>query len=264
MSCLLKIRALRDNFSANERRIADFILENSQLMRDYSSQQLASAVNVSQSSIVKFSQKLTYKGYPDLKMAINEAVVIDQTNYANTPSNQLQESQSQSLTTVQNLISDALNHFQAVNSQLDITEFASELIAANKTVILSTSFGKTAAASLVNILLDLGKVSRTIASDFPHDLNTLQGLNKGDVLLIIEDNPLSNSLISAITSLNRQGVVSLLVNRMGHSVLHGVTTKQIEWVVTESTPSLMTCQAQACLLSLMYSLELEIANQGKC
>ena len=60
--------------SAIERRIADFILENSVLLRDYSSQQLASALGVSQSSVVKFSQKFGFKGYPDLKYSIGEAV----------------------------------------------------------------------------------------------------------------------------------------------------------------------------------------------
>ena len=67
MSPLLMIRAERDQMSAIERRIADFILENSQLLRDYSSQQVANALGISQSSVVKFSQKLGYKGYPDLK-----------------------------------------------------------------------------------------------------------------------------------------------------------------------------------------------------
>lgn len=74
MTPLIKIRSERDQMSAIERRIADFILENSQLLRDYSSQQLASAVGVSQSSVVKFSQKFGFKGYPDLKYSIGEAV----------------------------------------------------------------------------------------------------------------------------------------------------------------------------------------------
>ena len=74
MSPLLKIRAERDQMSAIERRIADFILENSQLLRDYSSQQVANALGISQSSVVKFSQKLGYKGYPDLKYSIGEAI----------------------------------------------------------------------------------------------------------------------------------------------------------------------------------------------
>jgi DNA-binding MurR/RpiR family transcriptional regulator len=74
MSPLLKIRAERDGMSAIERRIADFLLENAHLLRDYSSQQLADALGISQSSVVKFSQKLGYKGYPDLKYSIGQAV----------------------------------------------------------------------------------------------------------------------------------------------------------------------------------------------
>lgn len=72
MSSLLKIRAERDQMSAIERRISDFILDNSHLLRDYSSQQLADALRISQSSVVKFSQKLGFKGYPDLKFSVGE------------------------------------------------------------------------------------------------------------------------------------------------------------------------------------------------
>jgi DNA-binding MurR/RpiR family transcriptional regulator len=74
MSPLLKIRSERDQMSAIERRIADFIVENAHFLRDYSSQQLANALKISQSSVVKFSQKLGFKGYPDLKYSIGEAI----------------------------------------------------------------------------------------------------------------------------------------------------------------------------------------------
>ena len=74
MQPLLIIRSERGQMSAIERRIADFILENTHLLRDYSSQQLANALGISQSSVVKFSQKLGFKGYPDLKFSISEAV----------------------------------------------------------------------------------------------------------------------------------------------------------------------------------------------
>ena len=74
MSPLVKIRSERDRMSAVERRVGDFILENAQLLRDYSSQQLANALGISQSSVVKFTQKLGYKGYPDLKYSVGEAI----------------------------------------------------------------------------------------------------------------------------------------------------------------------------------------------
>ncbi len=74
MPPLLKIRAEREQMSAIERRIADFILDNAHLLRDYSSQQLANALGISQSSVVKFSQKLGFKGYPDLKFSVGQDV----------------------------------------------------------------------------------------------------------------------------------------------------------------------------------------------
>src|SRR5690606_36677242 len=74
MSALLRMRAGRDQMSAIERRIADFILDNAQLLRDYSSQQLANALRISQSSVVKFCQKLGFKGYPDLNYDVSAAM----------------------------------------------------------------------------------------------------------------------------------------------------------------------------------------------
>ena len=68
--------------SLNEKKIADFILGNSSLIRDYSSQQLAGSVGVSQSSVIKFSQKVGYRGFTDLKLAIHESVVKQESNVA--------------------------------------------------------------------------------------------------------------------------------------------------------------------------------------
>ena len=75
MSALLKIRSERDQMSAIERRIGDFVLDNAHLLRDYSSLQLANALEISQSSVVKFSQKLGFESYQGLKLAVSEANV---------------------------------------------------------------------------------------------------------------------------------------------------------------------------------------------
>ena len=84
-TALVILRSERDRMSAIERRIADFILENAHLLRDYSTQQLANALGISQSSVVKFCQKLGFKGYPDLKLAISEAVIRADSNGGTPP-----------------------------------------------------------------------------------------------------------------------------------------------------------------------------------
>jgi DNA-binding MurR/RpiR family transcriptional regulator len=70
MAAFSKIKALYASLSKSEKKLADFILSSPANVRHFSSQKLASSVGVSQSSVVKFAQKLKYKGYPALKLAI--------------------------------------------------------------------------------------------------------------------------------------------------------------------------------------------------
>lgn len=74
MSVLTKLKSINSSFTSTEKSISAFILNNRELIKELSSQTLAKRIGVSQSSIVKFTQKLGYKGYPALKIALAEAV----------------------------------------------------------------------------------------------------------------------------------------------------------------------------------------------
>ncbi|KAF7772166.1 hypothetical protein PCIT_a2182 [Pseudoalteromonas citrea] len=70
MSTFVKIKALRPSLSNSEAKLADFTLNSSAKIRALSSVELARAAGVSQSSVVKFAQKLGYKGFPAFKLAV--------------------------------------------------------------------------------------------------------------------------------------------------------------------------------------------------
>ncbi|WP_286233940.1 MurR/RpiR family transcriptional regulator [Thalassotalea sediminis] len=74
MSALIKIKAIQNSLSASEAKIASFVLKSSNAIRDLSSQELSSVIGISQSSVIKFTQKLGYKGYPAFKLAIIDAL----------------------------------------------------------------------------------------------------------------------------------------------------------------------------------------------
>lgn len=74
MSAFVKIKAIKDSLSASESKLAAFTLDSPNALRGFSSQELARVVGVSQSSVVKFAQKLGYKGYPAFKLAVIDAV----------------------------------------------------------------------------------------------------------------------------------------------------------------------------------------------
>lgn len=72
MSILNEITWQLPALAENQQKIARYILNNPEKVLILSSSHFAEEVGVSQSSIVKFSQKVGMKGYPALKLAISE------------------------------------------------------------------------------------------------------------------------------------------------------------------------------------------------
>lgn len=73
MSVLKKIHATLDTMAPADRQIGQFIVDNPDEMLQLSSAALAEQTGRSQSSVVKFSQKLGYASYQQLKLAVSEA-----------------------------------------------------------------------------------------------------------------------------------------------------------------------------------------------
>jgi DNA-binding MurR/RpiR family transcriptional regulator len=187
MVCLLKIRGMLEQMSVIERKLADFILDNAHLLRDYSSQQLADAVGTSQSSVVKFCQKLGYKGYPDLKLAVNEAVITATT--LNRDNNEHSPAQNDLVNLVEQLQFSLQSHLRGileVNSEKALQDSADLLAQADK--VLIAGFGKSGivAHDMQFRLLQLGKLA-LLHSDPAIALQLANTLSSDSILLLVSE-----------------------------------------------------------------------------
>lgn len=72
MNGLAKLTALLPKLSPSDSRIAHYLLDNPQQVKQSSSPELAREIGVSQSTIVKFSQKLGYQGFSEMKLKLYE------------------------------------------------------------------------------------------------------------------------------------------------------------------------------------------------
>ncbi|MGF1697605.1 MurR/RpiR family transcriptional regulator [Vibrio lamellibrachiae] len=70
MKGIAKVRALLPKLSPSDTLVARYVLEHPQQVKQYSSPELAKAIGVSQSTIVKFAQKLGYKGFSEMKVKL--------------------------------------------------------------------------------------------------------------------------------------------------------------------------------------------------
>ncbi|MER9960842.1 MurR/RpiR family transcriptional regulator [Mesorhizobium sp. M0045] len=73
MSILKKIEAKLEIMAPGDREIGRYIVDNPDQMLRLSTEALAAEIGRSQSSVVKFSQKLGYSSYQELKLAVSEA-----------------------------------------------------------------------------------------------------------------------------------------------------------------------------------------------
>lgn len=188
MLSLLKIKGMLDQLSANERKLADFILDNSHLLRDYSSQQLADAVGISQSSVVKFCQKLGYKGYPDLKLAITEAVVTASTlqrEHADAISERGSVGQLADL--LQQSLLDNLRSLLSVNTEQNIKQAALLLEQAPQILITGSGMSAMVALEMQHRLLAIGKLA-LYQAEAAATLQLVSMLKPNAVMLLLADN----------------------------------------------------------------------------
>ena len=206
MTPLLRIWAEREQMSAIERRIADFILDNAQLLRDYSSQQLAAALGVSQSSVVKFSQKLGYRGYPDMKYSIAEAAMPEGAAAARAAA----ETPDLRSGDLWRRKSDAEAETRAINPPAVLDYIASLLDRAPKVLLIGTGEDGPVSRAFAQRLAMAGIVA-VHHFDLAHLSSSVASARVGDVLLAVSEHGRQPALCQlARTMRERQGKVVAL------------------------------------------------------
>ncbi len=186
-SALVKIRSQRDQMSAIERRIADFVLENAQLLRDYSSQQLANALGISQSSVVKFCQKLGFKGYPDLKFAISEAVLRAENGNGEPAAEEVPQDRKSTLaSTLWRRKSEAEEATRLINPPEAIEQAAGAIATAGKVFIIGLGEDDIHARAF-GLKLSLLGIPTVHNFDPAHMTASLSSAGPGDVLLVFSE-----------------------------------------------------------------------------
>lgn len=215
MSCLLKIRSERGQMSAIERRIADFILENAHLLRDYSSQQLANTLKISQSSVVKFCQRLGFKGYPDLKISISEALVREDVQHAQTQeSDALLMNPAIALTqSLWQLKTQAEQETRVLNTEETTAAAVKHLRAAGTAYVLGTANDRHLIEPLALTLSLLG-IHCVVHSDPGQMLAALTGASRKDVLFVVSEHGFTTKLLLACQDMKAKGgrLISLTRN----------------------------------------------------
>lgn len=186
MSTLLRIRQIYPTLAQNDRKLADFLLDNAEQARHLSSQKLAQLAGVSQSSVVKFAQKLGYKGFPALKLALGEVLAQPQAAPVVTVHNHILSSDPLKTVGEKLLLEKqaALRATLDINSEQRLLTALEMLRAARRVILVGIGASGLVAKDLSFKLLKIG-VMAVAEADMYVQLATIKALSREDLLLAI-------------------------------------------------------------------------------
>jgi DNA-binding MurR/RpiR family transcriptional regulator len=255
MSSLLKIRAERDQMSAIERRIADFILSDAHLLRDYSSQQLANALGISQSSVVKFSQKLGFKGYPDLKFSIGEELARSGNGSEHDPDGDEDECTPSDV--LWRIKSDAREETDLVNPDRQIIAAGAELDAARRVLVFGQGEDGLHAILFATRIGQLG-LSVTVQRDLALVLGPLESLENGDVLFVLSEYGQQPGLLPLLRDARAAGARVISVTRHTANLLRNHADIELLVSAHASEPHLEAMAFRSAMQHLLDRLVLRL------
>ncbi|MBT8041459.1 MAG: MurR/RpiR family transcriptional regulator [Xanthomonadales bacterium] len=256
MSCLVKIRAFQDELSPNERKIARFILNNPALIRDYSSQNLANSVGVSQSSIVKFSQKLGYQGFPDLKLAIHEAVLLGADTNGGSEPEQLAERAAASIQDqLYQIKSEAIRNTIELNDEDRLLAAVDVLEHCERIQIIALGAGSMAARNFAAMLIQIGK-SVIAEVDTYIQLSSVATLGKGDVAFLISFSGQSPRMLEIVKRAKKAGATLITLTNYNANPVRSLADVQLYSVARVGEyelPQIVSSTSQQFVVDLLFS-----------
>jgi len=266
MSCLVKMREVREELSANEKKIADFILANSALIRDYSSQNLAVSVGVSQSSIIKFSQKLNYRGFTDLKLAIHESVVKssngEQPDEKGKRPDEKPDSIQEQLYSIKN---EALLTTMELNDEKRILSAVKVLEKSKRIQIVALGAGSLVARNFASMLIQIGK-SVIAEVDTYIQLSSIATLGKGDAVFVISFFGQSAKMIQITRQAKKAGVTIISLTSYSANPIRSLADVQLFSVNRQGrfeAPQIISSASQQHVVDVLFSFMLKRDGKAK-
>ncbi|HBT53716.1 MAG TPA: MurR/RpiR family transcriptional regulator, partial [Erwinia persicina] len=253
MSSLLRIRQLYPSLALNERRLADYLLSQPDRARHLSSQKLADESGVSQSSVVKFAQKLGYKGFPALKLALSESLTEKD---AITVHNHILSDDALKVVG-EKLFTEKCSAIRAtldINSEEMLLETLRLLKQARRIVLVGIGASGLVAKDFSWKLMKIG-ISAVAEQDMHALLASVQALEVGDVLLAISYTGERREINLAAQEAQRIGATVLAFTGFTPNTLQQAASHCLYTVAEEQTTrsaAISSTTAQLALTDLLF------------
>lgn len=187
MGIIIKLNAMKNQLTSIEKKIAEYILEDPERIKNLNTYEIAKNCDTSQASIVRFSKKLGFSGFPDFKLSLSQDIGNRKAeSHVNIMHEELKSTDSFEIIGKK----VATENIRAVNNTYEITDFnelekaVQAINNARKIMLVGVGFSGIVARDLYFKLMELGKVA-SFENDSHMQLSYLSTMNENDILFVI-------------------------------------------------------------------------------
>lgn len=258
MSVLQMISVRLTDMAPADQQIGEFILERPEQVAKLSSAALAQETGRSQSSVVKFSQKLGFAGYQELKRAVIEAKAQEWRVPAGVIHGSIEKDDGY-LTILQKLIGSKLQSMQqtvAVNNEDDIGKALSALDAARRIHLAGVGASSLVARDFSYKMMKLGR--NVLHNDDSHiQMANASTLSSEDVLVAFSQSGASIETLRIAEAAKERRALVISVTGLKENKLASNADINLYTVADEEkvrSSSITSRDAQLILTDLLFIL----------
>ncbi|MCZ4345620.1 MurR/RpiR family transcriptional regulator [Devosia sp. J2-20] len=258
MSILKILAAQLEAMTQADRQIGQFIIDNPERMLGLSSAELAKATGRSQSSVVKFSQKLGYGGYQQLKLAVSKAKAQEWQAPAGIIHGTIDASDSY-MTIMQKLIGSKLlsmRETSAANGEQTIDQALDILVQARRIQLAGVGASSLVARDFSYKLLKLGRTV-LLDSDNHIQIANVSTLNTSDLLVALSYSGTSMEIVKIAELAKARGATVISITGLQPNPLLDIADINLYTVADEErvrSSAITSRDAQLMLIDLLFIL----------
>lgn len=258
MSILKILAAQLEAMTQADRQIGQFIIDNPERMLGLSSAELAKATGRSQSSVVKFSQKLGYGGYQQLKLAVSKAKAQEWHAPAGIIHGTIDASDSY-MTIMQKLIGSKLlsmRETSAANGEQTIDQALDILVQARRIQLAGVGASSLVARDFSYKLLKLGRTV-LLDSDNHIQIANVSTLNTSDLLVALSYSGTSMEIVKIAELAKARGATVISITGLQPNPLLDIADINLYTVADEErvrSSAITSRDAQLMLIDLLFIL----------
>ncbi len=246
---MVKIEAAYDGLGSAEKKIADYLLANPSSTVPFSISELAELSGSSEATIVRFSKKLGFCGYQELKLAI-----VVQGQYHREQENISKNDSAKEV--FDKVCSDIYASLEKTKQVLNDEVFACacrKILAAKRILIFGLGNSASVAADMAHKLLRLG-FDAVAYSDNHMQAIAAAHVDKNCLAIAFSHSGSSKDIIEALKIAKGNGCATIAITNKGKSPIYKVGDCVINTTANESNYHLLGLSSRISQLAIVDSI----------